>query len=79
MNSGIQDVHNLIWKLAYVIKDWADPQLLDTYEIGAMAGRRGEPRVELAERKEIRRTTHFFGRGGCRAGGDACSPSRRTT
>jgi hypothetical protein len=25
-------VHNLIWKLAYVIRDWADPELLDTYE-----------------------------------------------
>jgi 2-polyprenyl-6-methoxyphenol hydroxylase-like FAD-dependent oxidoreductase len=33
MNSGIQDVHNLIWKLAYVIKGWADRQLLDTYEV----------------------------------------------
>lgn len=32
MNSGIQDVHNLIWKLVYVIRDWADAQLLDTYE-----------------------------------------------
>lgn len=32
MNSGIQDAHNLIWKLAYVLRDWADPQLLDSYE-----------------------------------------------
>lgn len=32
MNSGIQDVHNLTWKLVYVIRNWADPQLLDTYE-----------------------------------------------
>jgi 2-polyprenyl-6-methoxyphenol hydroxylase-like FAD-dependent oxidoreductase len=32
MNSGIQDVHNLIWKLAFVLKDWADPRLLETYE-----------------------------------------------
>jgi 2-polyprenyl-6-methoxyphenol hydroxylase-like FAD-dependent oxidoreductase len=32
MNTGIQDVHNLIWKLAYTFRDWADPQLLDTYE-----------------------------------------------
>jgi 2-polyprenyl-6-methoxyphenol hydroxylase-like FAD-dependent oxidoreductase len=32
MNSGIQDVHNLIWKLVFVIRGWADPQLLDTYE-----------------------------------------------
>src|SRR5207247_5842832 len=33
MNSGIQDVHNLIWKVAFVLKDWADPPLLDTYEM----------------------------------------------
>jgi hypothetical protein len=32
MNSGIQDVHNLVWKLAFVLRNWADPPLLDTYE-----------------------------------------------
>jgi hypothetical protein len=33
LNTGIQDVHNLIWKLAYVLKDWADERLLDSYEV----------------------------------------------
>ena len=32
MNTGIQDVHNLVWKLEAVIRDQADPVLLDSYE-----------------------------------------------
>ncbi|GAA3312800.1 FAD-dependent monooxygenase [Arthrobacter ramosus] len=32
-NTGIQDVHNVAWKLAAVLKGWADPALLDTYEV----------------------------------------------
>lgn len=31
-NSGIQDAHNLAWKLAGVLRGWAGPELLDTYE-----------------------------------------------
>ncbi|MDP3562540.1 MAG: FAD-dependent oxidoreductase [Legionellaceae bacterium] len=33
MNTGIQDAHNLAWKLAMVIKDQANDALLDTYFI----------------------------------------------
>jgi len=32
MNSGIQDTHNLAWKLAAVLRDGASPALLDTYD-----------------------------------------------
>ena len=32
MNTGIQDAHNLAWKLAGVLAGWAGPSLLDTYE-----------------------------------------------
>lgn len=32
MNTAIQDVHNLAWKLAAVHQGWADASLLDTYE-----------------------------------------------
>jgi putative polyketide hydroxylase len=32
MNVGIQDVHNLAWKLAAVLNGWADVELLDTYD-----------------------------------------------
>ncbi|TCO65909.1 FAD-dependent monooxygenase [Actinocrispum wychmicini] len=31
-NTGIQDAHNLAWKLAYVLNGMAGPALLDTYE-----------------------------------------------
>ncbi len=31
MNTGVQDVHNLVWKLALVLKGIASPKLLDTY------------------------------------------------
>jgi 2-polyprenyl-6-methoxyphenol hydroxylase-like FAD-dependent oxidoreductase len=31
MNTGVQDVHNLVWKLATVLKGIASPLLLDTY------------------------------------------------
>lgn len=31
-NTGIQDAHNLAWKLAAVLDGWAGPGLLDTYE-----------------------------------------------
>jgi putative polyketide hydroxylase len=33
MNVGIQDVHNLAWKLAGHLAGWAGPGLLDTYEL----------------------------------------------
>ncbi len=32
LNTGVQDVHNLAWKLAAVLKGWAGPALLDTYD-----------------------------------------------
>lgn len=33
LNSGIQDVHNLTWKLALVLQGKASPDLLATYEV----------------------------------------------
>ncbi|MFI8239389.1 FAD-dependent monooxygenase [Streptomyces sp. NPDC085866] len=32
MNTGLADVHNLCWKLAGVLRGWAEPNLLETYE-----------------------------------------------
>jgi len=32
MNTGILDAHNLAWKLAAVLRGWAGPALLETYE-----------------------------------------------
>ncbi|GGC28487.1 FAD-dependent oxidoreductase [Siccirubricoccus deserti] len=33
LNSGVQDAHNLAWKLAYVLRGWAPERLLDTYDV----------------------------------------------
>ncbi|KIL65347.1 hypothetical protein M378DRAFT_77050 [Amanita muscaria Koide BX008] len=33
MNASMNDTHNLAWKLAYVLRGWADISLLRTYEI----------------------------------------------
>ena len=33
MNTGIQDAHNLAWKLGLVLREQADPALLDTYDV----------------------------------------------
>jgi 2,4-dichlorophenol 6-monooxygenase len=32
LNSGVQDAHNLAWKIAAVERGWAGPGLLDSYE-----------------------------------------------
>ena len=32
LNTGVQDAHNLAWKLAAVLTGWAKPELLDTYD-----------------------------------------------
>ncbi|KAF7332387.1 hypothetical protein MKEN_00120500 [Mycena kentingensis (nom. inval.)] len=33
MNASMNDTHNLAWKLAYVLRGWADPSILKTYEL----------------------------------------------
>jgi 2-polyprenyl-6-methoxyphenol hydroxylase-like FAD-dependent oxidoreductase len=33
MNSGVQDVHNLAWKIAFVLRGFAPKALLDSYDI----------------------------------------------
>ena len=32
MNTGVQDAHNLAWKLAGVLQGWANEHILDTYD-----------------------------------------------
>ncbi|MEO3974323.1 FAD-dependent monooxygenase [Streptomyces sp. CAU 1734] len=52
-NTGIQDAHNLAWKLAAVVRGWAGPGLLETY---------GEERLPVAratgERASARSAEH---------------------
>lgn len=32
LNSGVQDAHNLAWKLFYVLRGWASEKILDSYD-----------------------------------------------
>ena len=40
LNSGVQDVENAAWKLAFVLRGWADPSLLDSYNVERHAAAR---------------------------------------
>jgi putative polyketide hydroxylase len=33
LNSGVQDAHNLAWKIAFVLRGWASERLLDSYSV----------------------------------------------
>jgi putative polyketide hydroxylase len=64
-NTGIQDVHNLAWKLAYVLSGRAGPALLDTYDaerrpVGALA-------TEQAYSRYVARTAPYLGMAGTQA------------
>ncbi len=57
MNTGIHDAHNLAWKLAAVLKGWADTTLLETYEserrpVGLHNTRRSNTRRVMGEHEE---------------------------
>ncbi|MFD6059472.1 FAD-dependent monooxygenase [Rhodococcus wratislaviensis] len=47
MNTGIQDSHNLVWKLAAVEAGWAETKLLNTYE------RERQPVAEVNARQSL--------------------------
>lgn len=57
-NTGIQDAHNLAWKLAAVLDGWAGEELLDTYDAErrpvAEATARGRGPVGRAQPPRIR-------------------------
>ncbi|HEX5995242.1 MAG TPA: FAD-dependent monooxygenase [Jiangellales bacterium] len=52
LNSGVQDVENAAWKIAFVLNGWAPPALLDTYEV--------ERRAAAAENIEVTSRTMDF-------------------
>lgn len=52
-NTGIQDAHNLAWKIAAVLEGWAGPALLDTYE-----AERRPVALATAERASARSAEH---------------------
>ena len=54
MNTAIQDAHNLAWKLAFVLRGWADDGLLDTYqEERRPVGARNAARSEAPTRPDL--------------------------
>ncbi|MDQ4009446.1 MAG: FAD-dependent monooxygenase [Actinomycetota bacterium] len=53
-NTGVQDAHNLAWKLAAVIGGWAAPRLLDSYE--AERWPIATELAQLTEQRQARRT-----------------------
>jgi 2-polyprenyl-6-methoxyphenol hydroxylase-like FAD-dependent oxidoreductase len=61
-NTGVQDAHNLAWKLALVLTGTADPALLETYD----AERRpvGELTVEQAYTRYVTRVAPYLGTEG---------------
>ena len=61
-NTGIQDAHNLAWKLAWVLRGRAGPELLDTYD----AERRpvGTFTTEQAYSRYVTRTAPYLGTDG---------------
>jgi putative polyketide hydroxylase len=62
MNTGVQDAHNLAWKLAAVLEDHAAPELLATYD---------------AERRPVARfTAEQAGRRSARSAMDPAAASR---
>src|SRR5205814_2085307 len=61
-NTGVQDAHNLAWKLALVLRGAAGPELLDTYD----EERRpiGELTVEQAYARYVTRVAPYLGTEG---------------
>src|SRR5262249_35363610 len=57
LNTGVQDVHNLAWKLAAVLQGWGGPALLDTYEDERLSYGRAIPEQSLMNARSL-------GRGG---------------
>ncbi|MGH8220445.1 MAG: FAD-dependent monooxygenase [Steroidobacteraceae bacterium] len=61
-NTGIQDAHNLAWKLAYVLSGRAGAALLDTYD--AERGPVGALATEQAYSRYVARTAPYIGMAG---------------
>jgi putative polyketide hydroxylase len=61
-NTGVQDAHNLAWKLAYVLKGIAGPDLLETYDDERRTV--GELTVEQAYTRYVTRVAPYLGTEG---------------
>ncbi|MGI8551577.1 MAG: FAD-dependent monooxygenase [Dehalococcoidia bacterium] len=70
MNTGIQDVHNLAWKLAAVLDGWAAPALLDSYAAELL------PHSPATTEQSLRNATSM-GRGVQPDNGEPAAPAGR--
>jgi 2-polyprenyl-6-methoxyphenol hydroxylase-like FAD-dependent oxidoreductase len=61
-NTGVQDAHNLAWKLAYVLRGLAGAELLDTYDLERRPI--GELTVEQAYSRYVTRVAPYLGTDG---------------
>jgi hypothetical protein len=61
-NTGVQDAHNLAWKLAFVLKGLAGPGLLDSYDEERRSI--GELTVEQAYARYVTRVAPYLGTDG---------------
>jgi 2-polyprenyl-6-methoxyphenol hydroxylase-like FAD-dependent oxidoreductase len=79
MNTAIHSAHNLGWKLAYVVRGWADETLLDTYEaerrpVGLRNAARSLVKGEKAEAEGLADDLHTAYCDGC-SGADGLTVS----
>jgi glutathione S-transferase len=58
-NTGIHDAHNLAWKLAFVLRGVAGPELLETYQLERWPA--GKFTVEQAYSRYVTRTAPYLG------------------
>ena len=72
LNTGVQDVHNLAWKLAAVLRGKADASLLDTYHDERQPLGRHHPSRRLANALSMGRTARQSQRR-CRAASSSTS------
>jgi 2-polyprenyl-6-methoxyphenol hydroxylase-like FAD-dependent oxidoreductase len=61
MNTGVQDTHNLVWKLAAVLKGQADSSLLDTYRPERRPVAESNGQHSVANSKKMAETHALFG------------------
>lgn len=62
LNTGVQDAHNLVWKLAWVMRGWATSDLLSTYEAERAPIARFNARNQADRNRDVMRMKSPFKR-----------------
>ena len=75
MNTGLQDAHNLAWKLAGVLAGWGRPELLDSYDLERRPIARYNAERSLENARMVGRVNAAAQRG--EGAGAAVADSRR--